>query len=42
MTPGLTRETYRAISLYAPNRAPAEIDLSDLVDRNALPQPVRR
>jgi len=25
----VTRETYRSISLYAPNRAPASIDLSD-------------
>ena len=25
----MTRETYRSISLYAPNRAPAAIDLSD-------------
>jgi len=29
VTLGLTRESYGAISLYAPNRAPAEIDLSD-------------
>jgi histidinol-phosphate aminotransferase len=26
---GLARESYRAVSLYAPNRTPADIDLSD-------------
>ncbi|MEO7103357.1 MAG: histidinol-phosphate transaminase [Gemmatimonadaceae bacterium] len=42
MTPGLTRETYRAISLYAPNRAPAEIDLSDNTNLWGIPPEAMR
>ena len=37
MSLGLTRENYRAISLYAPNRAPAEIDLSDNTNLWGIP-----
>jgi len=42
MTPGLTRESYRAISLYAPNRAPAEIDLSDNTNLWGIPPEAMR
>ncbi|MEO7041699.1 MAG: histidinol-phosphate transaminase [Gemmatimonadaceae bacterium] len=37
MTLRLTRDSYRGISLYAPNRAPAEIDLSDNTNLWGIP-----
>jgi histidinol-phosphate aminotransferase len=38
----VARETYRAISLYAPNRAPARIDLSDNTNLWGIPPAAAR
>jgi histidinol-phosphate aminotransferase len=39
---GVARDTYRSISLYAPNRAPAEIDLSDNTNLWGVPPAAAR
>ena len=38
----VARETYRTISLYAPNRAPAEVDLSDNTNLWGIPPAAAR
>ncbi len=38
----VARETYRSISLYAPNRAPAEVDLSDNTNLWGIPPAAAR
>jgi histidinol-phosphate aminotransferase len=38
---GIVRESYRAISLYSPNRAPCRIDLSDNTNLWGVPPAVR-
>lgn len=38
----VARETYRSISLYAPNRAPADIDLSDNTNLWGVPPAAQR
>src|SRR3712207_7392804 len=44
MTPPLdpARQSYRAISLYAPNRAPARVDLSDNTNLWGVPPAAAR
>ena len=36
-TNSITRPSYRAIDLYAPNRAPSRLDLSDNTNRHGMP-----